>query len=134
MYGQNYPNNKLSAEDAFSEVLKYLWLTQKHEHDLKTRPDDNRLPDECIMLRSMKEIDDMWHEFILFTEDYTEFCQRYFGKYLHHLPNIIDNLPRTNQELTDNIQKLLPYICDHLGESTLITWFESYIERPVIGA
>ena len=34
LYIQNYPNNKLSPEQAFEETLKYLWLSQKHRLDL----------------------------------------------------------------------------------------------------
>ncbi|MCD6074767.1 MAG: hypothetical protein K0Q70_1650 [Rhodospirillales bacterium] len=31
-------------------------------------------------------VDEAWHTFILFTRDYTEFCGRAFGAYLHHAP------------------------------------------------
>lgn len=31
-------------------------------------------------------VDDLWHEFILFTRNYQHFCQRAFGRYLHHTP------------------------------------------------
>lgn len=31
-------------------------------------------------------VDDLWHEFILFTKAYQQFCRRAFGRYLHHTP------------------------------------------------
>ncbi|WP_133295630.1 hypothetical protein [Burkholderia reimsis] len=31
-----------------------------------------------------KPIDDLWHDFILFTKTYTDFCQSVAGKYIHH--------------------------------------------------
>lgn len=31
-------------------------------------------------------VDDLWHEFILFTRNYQHFCLRAFGRYLHHTP------------------------------------------------
>ena len=31
-----------------------------------------------------KPVDDLWHEFILFTKLYTEFCEKVAGKYIHH--------------------------------------------------
>jgi hypothetical protein len=31
-------------------------------------------------------VDELWHTFIIFTEDYTEFCERTYGRYLHHRP------------------------------------------------
>lgn len=127
LYVQNYPNNKLSAEQAFQETLKYLWLTVKHSIDQKNNPNDENLPYRCTMLRSMQEIDEMWHEFILFTEDYIEFCTHYFGEYIHHLPNLFDNMPVPREEAEIEVSKLLPYIYDNLGEETLEVWFASYI-------
>jgi hypothetical protein len=34
-----------------------------------------------------KAVDEAWHEMILMTRDYTEFCERAFGRYLHHTPD-----------------------------------------------
>lgn len=31
-------------------------------------------------------VDDLWHEFILYTHHYQTFCQQAFGRYLHHTP------------------------------------------------
>lgn len=31
-------------------------------------------------------VDDLWHEFILYTRNYQAFCNRGFGRYLHHTP------------------------------------------------
>jgi hypothetical protein len=33
----------------------------------------------------------VWHEFVLFTAEYTRFCETHFGKYMHHDPA---NAPR----------------------------------------
>ncbi len=33
-----------------------------------------------------KAVDDAWHEFILMSRQYTEFCKHAFGSYLHHSP------------------------------------------------
>lgn len=127
LYVQNYPNNKLAPEQAFEEVLKYLWLSQKHALDLKEEQ-NNEFPSECFMPRSMQEIDEMWHEFILFTKDYTTFCTTYFGQYMHHAPNIFDNIPRVRAEVEVDVEKLIHYIYDHLGENTVRTWFASYLD------
>lgn len=32
--------------------------------------------------------DDLWHEFILYTRQYQDFCQRAFGRFLHHTPAV----------------------------------------------
>ncbi|MCX8099423.1 MAG: hypothetical protein N3F11_10565 [Casimicrobiaceae bacterium] len=34
-----------------------------------------------------KAVDTAWHEFILLTRDYSEFCARAFGRDLHHAPH-----------------------------------------------
>lgn len=34
----------------------------------------------------LHEVDLLWHEFILHTEPYCDFCQEHFGTYIHHRP------------------------------------------------
>jgi hypothetical protein len=34
-----------------------------------------------------RAVDEAWHEMILMTREYTEFCRRAFGRYLHHSPD-----------------------------------------------
>ena len=31
-------------------------------------------------------VDDLWHEFILYTKNYEQFCDKAFGRFLHHTP------------------------------------------------
>lgn len=33
-------------------------------------------------------VDDLWHEFILYTRDYQRFCNRAFGAFMHHTPAV----------------------------------------------
>lgn len=33
-------------------------------------------------------VDTAWHEFILLTKNYADFCEKAFGKFLHHTPHI----------------------------------------------
>lgn len=33
-------------------------------------------------------VDEAWHQFILFTRPYSDYCHRHFGRYLHHSPNL----------------------------------------------
>jgi hypothetical protein len=42
-------------------------------------------------------IDEMWHDFILFTEDYAMFCQSFLGKFIHHRPRRRDE-PRSHDK------------------------------------
>ena len=34
-------------------------------------------------------VDDLWHEFILYTKAYQSFCNKAFGQFLHHTPAIV---------------------------------------------
>ncbi|MFH8695545.1 glycine-rich domain-containing protein [Streptomyces chartreusis] len=40
-------------------------------------------------------VDEAWHQFILFTRQYMEFCHKYFGRYMPHNPS---NSPTDGQE------------------------------------
>lgn len=34
-------------------------------------------------------VDDLWHEFILYTKSYQAFCRKAFGRFLHHTPAVV---------------------------------------------
>ncbi|MDD5267693.1 MAG: hypothetical protein PHO08_11275 [Methylococcales bacterium] len=40
-----------------------------------------------------KIVDTAWHEFILHTKEYTEYCTNFFGKYIHHTPDVAPSSP-----------------------------------------
>ncbi len=45
-------------------------------------------------------VDDLWHEFILYTREYRGFCQRAFGRFLHHSPAaVLGSAKRINEGL-----------------------------------
>ena len=46
-----------------------------------------------------KEVDELWHMFILFTKDYREFCQNYIGQFLDHVP--LEESKEKHPKLTD---------------------------------
>lgn len=43
-------------------------------------------------------IDAVWHQFILFTRLYSEFCAKVFGGYVHHLPGTVRHPPAREAE------------------------------------
>lgn len=61
------------AEALFREVKRYFVMV--HEH-----------PDQSWQMHSLR-VDEVWHQFILFTVQYQEYCKRYFGRYIHHAPS-----------------------------------------------
>ena len=127
-YQKDYPNNQLNPEQALSELIKYLWLGQKQECDQQARPEEESLRFVCAMHPEMKEIDDMWHTFLLFTRDYQAFCHTYFGVFIHHVPTTEEaELPENYEE---DLTRYLSYAYDHLGEETLRLWFAEHCEAP----
>lgn len=49
-----------------------------------------------------RAVDTLWHEFILFTQDYHTFCQDAFGQILHHVPFPAMQSPEQAQQATRN--------------------------------
>ena len=64
--------NELELESASS-------LFQELELFLEKASDKNLTP--------TKVVDIAWHEFILHTKDYMNYCIAKFGKYIHHVPH-----------------------------------------------
>src|SRR5262245_15022848 len=63
------------AEDIFHETKKWLWLIRQ--------PDSPPL----AIVDGMLILDEMWHNFVLFTREYATYCHERFGRYLHHAPS-----------------------------------------------
>lgn len=61
------------AELLVREVKRYCVLV--HEH-----------PERSWQMHSLR-VDEAWHQFILFTVQYQDFCERFFGRYVHHAPS-----------------------------------------------
>lgn len=57
-------------------------------------------------------VDDLWHEFILHTRDYQEFCDKAFGQFLHHTPAAV---------LGQGAEKKVTSVCAAVGGSPATT-------------
>lgn len=121
-YQKDFPNNKFSSEIAFRELLKYLWLSQKHQLDIQAQPDNKNLKFLFTIHSEMKEIDDMWHTFILFTHEYADFSKKYFSTFIHHVPNT-EKRDSVGDGYELELTNYLSYIYDNLGEETVRLWF-----------
>jgi hypothetical protein len=66
-------------------------------------------PNEMVSMPSLV-VDDAWHEFILFTRDYLEFCQQAFGRYLHHTPAYA---MKTSRQEREGIKRAWKLACQH---------------------
>lgn len=62
---------KIEAEYCAKLYKNFLWLNKKH------------LPQALVPTR---EIDEFWHNHILYTKNYIHDCLKIFGHYFHHEP------------------------------------------------
>ena len=69
-YEMNVSNQE--AQTAFTELKKFLFICGT--------TDEKLTPSIAL--------DDIWHQFILFTKSYMNFCNEYFGRMIHHLPDV----------------------------------------------
>lgn len=128
-YAMDYPNNQLDPSEAFQELMRFFWLSMKHENEKKHFPNDDNLSFICGIHSEMKEIDDMWHTFLLFTKEYASFCKNYLGRYFHHAPTTnAQKSALTENDFEVDFYRFLSFVFDHLGEKTVRKWFGALIE------
>ena len=53
-------------------------------------------------------VDDLWHEFILYTREYDAFCQHAFGHFLHHTPSAVLS---QNQNSNEGLRRCWWFAC-----------------------
>lgn len=118
-----YEIDEAEAIDIFEETKKWLWLCSNSKFDL--------IIDDSLVI-----IDEMWHNFILFTKEYDAFCKEYLGIYIHHQPttkleneNWNKNIHKSISELKENLKNQYEYIYDNLGEETLNKWYLEFADK-----
>ncbi len=113
------------AADIFTETKKFLFIC---------RQPGVFIPDELLI------VDEMWHNFILFTKEYQDFCAFYFGGYLHHTPATKAAKTQHREELAadaaavkntfnEKLARLMSVTYDELGPDTVVKWFQQYPTR-----
>jgi len=65
------------SRQALTEVIKFLILAA-----------DYAAENSAGQLTPSARVDLAWHEFILFTRTYADFCNQNFGKLIHHEPSV----------------------------------------------
>lgn len=120
-----YAVDENEAKAIFYETKKFLYVSQLPSVFI---------PDDLLI------IDEMWHNFILFTPQYHEFCKEHFQAYFHHLPaskkekeererRRVEDPVKAKEEYLEKLKALIEAVYDHLGEDTVIKWFQEYPEK-----
>lgn len=115
------------ARDIFSEMKKFLYVSE--------------IGQQKFILVEIDEttqiIDKMWHHFILFTEDYKIFSNRFFGKMVHHAPFSPEQLAQAIKDATSSgltlneyrlecLEQQLNLIQSVMGIETVKKWYVDY--------
>jgi len=88
-FSQHYPHlSKPELEQVQNGLRVYFKLRLKHG--------------QAIAMPS-RAVDVLWHEFIVFTQDYQAFCHKAFGEFLHHRPFSSMQSPTDVQFAMDNV-------------------------------
>jgi len=128
---------KLSTDDCahlFLETKKFLWLQARLR--IESKSGAQGLPRGIFMFDALQPLDEMWHQFILCTESYMEFCDRFLGGYIHHQPlSLVEHYggKGSDDELKATVRGELVlqcrYIANHLGPDTLEYWYKGLARR-----
>jgi hypothetical protein len=76
----------------------------------------------------MQAMDEMWHAFVLHTKDYAEFCDRYLGRFVHHLPETAETTGMAPVSDAD-VERLITLVYTRLGKATADLWFDRFAKR-----
>lgn len=122
-FKKDHPAKADKAEELFRDLLRFFWTSKKHQLERQTNPEKKELDFVFIMDEEMRDIDQIWHVFLLYTQDYMEFCEKYFGEYLHHKPDVVPNFEKGRFDFDSNLIKFLDYVYDNLGQKVVERWF-----------
>lgn len=131
---------KEDAADIFEQLKRMLWLVNEMEYD------DLRAQQKMFSIdTSLLVIDEMWHIFILFTKEYREFCDTYFGYFIDHFPAVKDENDLAQAKRTaelaalsheGRISKVMDekrwqyrYVFEKLGREYFLKWYTVYHDK-----
>lgn len=103
--------------------MRFFWCSKKHYLDRHAEPKNEAVQFTFIMDEDMRVSDQMWHTFLLYTEDYMNFCKRYFDEYLYHQPDLVPTFEAGSFDFESNLVKFLDYVYENLGEEEVRRWF-----------
>lgn len=122
-----HPMPREEADQVFEDMLRFLWLSAVVDQKRLENPE---VPDISIA-EGMYIIDEIWHEFVLLTKMYTDFCQIYLGRFVHHPPEL-DKFKRNKPHLGEDkaiaifLEELIEAVIEYFDETIAVRWFDEY--------
>jgi hypothetical protein len=136
-FSEDYNVSFSEAQEIFLETKRWLWLCAKQAQDIKSgKTEAFRIP----LFNEANAIDLMWHTFLIYTHDYAEFCQKYFGFFIHHFPTtkkerddwkafVETNPDKAWEKRKESLEKVYGYLYDELGPEILLKWCEDFPQK-----
>lgn len=121
-YVRDHGGTYAESERVFGELMKWFFLDHRYtvEGHWKNKGEDAF---SLGMFDEIQKLDDMWHEFILFTSDYAEFGKTYLGYFEDHNPFDMDP-PKTPEQLERDRAGMYRFIKATLGPELLRSWYQ----------
>lgn len=116
------------AAMVYRDVLRWLWLCGRLRQEQRSnRWLDQQLP-SMRMPESWLPVDIGWHEFILCTRSYKEFCDVYLDGYVHHKPAPVNEKLQSEGEAFERgyLAIFFTFCGNHIGYRRLSTWVDCY--------
>ncbi|GJM31487.1 MAG: hypothetical protein DHS20C18_04880 [Saprospiraceae bacterium] len=120
------------ADDIFMETKKWLWFCAV-AYELNRL---GRIDFIVGIIRGLPMIDQMWHNFILHTQAYEAFCNKYLGGFVHHVPTTKaadeSKLAKGDmhvEEMKGFYENQYSLTYDLMGEATCLKWYKEYAEK-----
>lgn len=109
------------ADTLFREVKRYLVLTAAD-------------PTIAWTMYSLR-IDEIWHQFILFTRQYIEYCSQNFGRYIQHAPSTAPAVELPQRRAPSTFAMFAGRYAELYGEHLPDPWYDERnvtIDRRIV--
>jgi hypothetical protein len=118
------------SEQLFEDVKKWLWFCAQNDEESV----------QVYLFAEHDIIDQYWHTFLLFTEDYVRFCNTNFGRLIFHSPEqhlrrVMERSQMRNdpalliEENAAIIEHNMREVGRVLGNDTMMRWYKEIPTR-----
>lgn len=131
-FASKYGISIREAKTIFKDAIRYLWLGERLRSVARSRS-SSRSEVHNPMYGYWLVIDEMWHCFILHSEDYHRFCMRFFGRPIWHVPGTQkrkkESLSIGRRAMDRNLRATMNLLYDLFGPKVLNRWFGTYPKK-----
>ncbi len=125
-----------AAVAIFLEFKAMMWLMNEMDFDGEGERGNSFVIDDSLVI-----LDEIWHTFILHTNDYHHFCKQLLGHYVHHAPTTPTQraqhretlLGLTREEALTKFRNekrwQYTYTLKKLGRDRFKLWYEEYHQK-----